>query len=339
MRITYHIKNALQTIRLLYTVSKTNRVQKRFIKDNIEAELNFSIEKNDNPHEENTINKLTGGKDQAITAVLGEALCALLGEKMTAKERLLLTAQGNMMTLFTDFFDKKGISDEEVKECIEWPERIQGNTPGERSFLHFYKIVLANAPDPQILKTQLYKVYFARILSKKGSGYEEIKDITLRKGAESLLFYRSAFSTPLKRGEEKMLYSLGALIQLSHDIFDVYADQQNGMHTLLTTTKKIKEIRVLFLSLLNISYESAYHTKYNPDNIKDFLDLISIGIFSPGLVCLDKMQKIEKRSKNIFSPSQYRRKDLVFDMDAAVNKWRVVKYHLGMGTRTKTQNR
>ena len=83
-----------------------------------------------------------------------------------------------------------------------------------------------------------------------GLSYEVMKDITIRKGAESLLYYRTAFEHPLKNGEEKMLYCLGGLMQLSNDIFDVYKDQKAGVGTLVTTATKIEDLRFYYSALL-----------------------------------------------------------------------------------------
>ena len=81
------------------------------------------------------------------------------------------------------------------------------------------------------MQQQIYKVFQAQLLSKQqdvpGLSTEMIKDITIRKGAESLLYYRTAFNHPPRNGEEKMLYCLGGLMQLSNDIFDVYKDYKS----------------------------------------------------------------------------------------------------------------
>lgn len=330
------ITNTIQTPQLLYTVVKNVNRQKRFIQKNIEPGLIAAKKINDGSLEESDIKKITGYYGLAVPAILGEAICALRGKKMTDTERLTSTCQGGMTGLGDDFFDKQRLSDEAVKEFIEKPDQIRGDSASEKLFLHFYKTALANAPNAALMKAHLYKVYFAQLLSKKqgkkGLGYEEIKDITLRKGAESLIFYRTAFTHAFDDKEEKMLYSLGALMQLGNDIFDIYQDLQNGISTLLTTTKSIKDIRLLFLSLLQIGYEAAYKTKYKRKNIKRFLDILSIGIFSRCLVCLDQLEKNEKRSNKVFEPLLYKRKDLVCDMDTAINKWRSVKYHIGMET-------
>ena len=256
---------------------------------------------------------------------------------MTAKERLASTSQGAMTGLGDDFFDKQRLSEAALKDFIETPEIFTGTTASEKLFLQFYKNALANTPQPTQMQKQIARVFQAQLLSKQqdkpGLSYEVIKDITIRKGAESLLYYRTAFDHPLKTGEEKMLYCLGGLMQLSNDIFDVYKDQQNGVSTLITTATKIKELRFLYSALLQIGTDAAYRSGYPKKNISRFLGIITIGIFSRCYVCLDQLEKNEKRSGNVFSIKLYKRKDLICDMDTAVNKWRSLRYHMKLSRR------
>ena len=117
-------------------------------------------------------------------------------------------------------------------------------------------------------------------------------------------------------------------MQLSNDIFDVYEDHQHGIATLVTTANNIRNLRIFFLALMQTGYAAAYETSYPKQNIKKFINIISVAVFSRCLVCLDQLEKNEKRSNNVFNPAKYKRKDLVCDMDTAGNKWKSVRYHI-----------
>ncbi|MEP7255656.1 MAG: hypothetical protein ABI666_07750 [Ferruginibacter sp.] len=337
MPIIQSITRFFQGSLLPFTVIAGIKRQKEFIQKNIAPQLEEARKTGDGSFDENDLKKITGYYGLAVPAILGEAFCALRGEGMTDKERMASTCQGGMTGLGDDFFDKQRLSEAELKDFIERPELFNGNTASERLFLNFYKAALANAPQPTQMQQQIYRVFHAQLLSKQqanpGLSYEVIKDITLRKGAESLLYYRTVFENPFKNGEEKMVYCLGGLMQLSNDIFDVYKDHKNGISTLVTTATKIKELRFLYSALLKIGTEAAYKSGYPKKNVRKFMGIISIGIFSRCYVCLDQLEKNEKKSGNVFDPKQYQRKDLICDMDTAANKWRSLKYHLRIETR------
>lgn len=328
MPIIQSISRFLQNLQTPFTTIYNINRQKNFIKKNISpllADNDGSLDKND-------LDKISKYYGLAVPAVLGESFCALRGEPMTAKERLASTCQGAMTGLGDDFFDKQRLSEQGVKDFIERPEMFTGNTASEKLFLHFYKTALANAPQPAQMQQQIFKVFHAQLLSKQqdvpGLSYEVMKDITIRKGAESLLYYRTAFDNPLKNGEEKMLYCLGGLMQLSNDIFDVYKDREAGVNTLVTTATNTRSLRNYYGAVLKMGTQAALRSGYPKANVEKFIRLLSIGIFSRCYVCLDQLEKNEKKTNGVFNVNAYSRKELICDMDTAANKLSSLRYHL-----------
>ena len=326
------IINFLQVPRLLSNLLRNIRIQQKFIKENIDPLINNARKLNDGSLDEAACKKLTSYYGLAVPAVLGEAFCALRGRKMSATERLASTCQGATTGLFDDFFDRQHFTGEGLKQFIEDPTQARASNASQQLFLRLYTTGLQNMPNPKYTLSYVYRVYQAQVESKKqaapGLSFEEIKAITLLKGGVSLLLYRTAFANPMDKAEEEMLYQLGGLMQLCNDIFDVYEDCQDGIFTLITTAKKISDIRVLFLQLRKEGTDSAYRSNYPAANVKKFLDIISIGIFSRCMVCLDQLEAKEKLSDGFFTPRSYQRKDLVCDMDTAGNKWRSVMYYV-----------
>lgn len=314
-------------------LSYLNR-QKKFIQKNIDPLLAEAKNAKDGSLDEDDCKKITGYYGLAVPAVSGEAFCALRGKAITEKERLASTCQGAMTGLGDDFFDKQRLSAQGVKDFIENPGAFTGNSASEKLFLHFYKTALNNAPHAEQMQQQLYKVFQAQLLSKQqdvpGLSYEMLKDITIRKGAESLLYYRTAFEHPLKPGEEKMLYCLGGLMQLSNDIFDVYKDYCNGVTTMVTSAKKISELRFYYSAVLKIGFREAFRVGYRKKNVRKFLGILSMGIFSRCYVCMQHLEKLEKNTDAVFDIKAYKRNDLICDMDTAYNKWKSLRVHTGL---------
>jgi hypothetical protein len=332
MPIIQSISRFLNNLQTPFTIMNAVNRQRAFIKKNIEPLIAEAQRSADGSLDENDIKKITGYYGLAVPAVLGEAFCALRGDPMTPKERAASTGQGAMTGLGDDFFDKQRLSEQGVKDLIERPGDFQGTTASEKLFLHFYKTALSNAPKPAEMQQQIFRVFHAQLLSKQqdqpGLAADIMKDITIRKGAESLLYYRTAFDHPLKNGEEKMLFVLGGLMQLSNDIFDVYKDREAGVNTLVTTAASIKELRTYYGAVLRLGKQAAFRSGYPKENVRKFIALLSIGIFSRCFVCLDQLQKNEKRTAGRFDVRSYSRKELICDMDTAGNKLRSLRYHL-----------
>ena len=328
----WFLENILQTPGILSALISQVKKQQQFINKNLDAALTQARNEQDGSLDEKDFKKITHYYGLAVPAILGEQICALRGTKMTLQERKALTFQGAMTGLGDDFFDKQGTAAETVKAFIEHPEKFSGQTSSERLFLSFYKKSLDYAHDPELVKTYLRKVFAAQVESKKqakpGLSQEEILNITLNKGGVSVLFYRAAMSHPFRNGEEEALYKIGGLMQFGNDVFDMYNDRNENIHTLLTTTKQIDETRNMFLSVMHKAFDSAYLADFPRKNVKKFLRLISMSLCSRCFVCFDQLEKKEAATDNIFFPALYSRNDLVCDLDKTSNKWKSVKYFI-----------
>lgn len=332
MNNIWSLHNLIHTPGTLFTLIQTVKKQRAFLQKNILPQLDAAKKTNDGSLDTNDFKKITDYYGLSVPAILGEAICVLRGSKMTSKERLALTYQGAMTGLFDDFFDKHDMTDEKLKMFMEKPESLTGESSAERLFLEFYKKALGYAESQELMINYLRKVYEAQIDSKKqaspGLTSKEILDITLNKGGVSVLFYRSVMSYPFHEGEEEALYKMGGLMQLGNDIFDVYKDRNNNICTPMTTAKKVNDVRTVFQSVMNSSFNSFYQTGYSTKNIKKFLRLVSMSLCSRCFVCLDQLEKKEALTEGIFAPHLYTRKDLVCDMDTASNKWKSIVYFI-----------
>lgn len=337
MPIIQSISRFVQTLQIPITTASCINRQKKFFRKNVDPQLADAKKNHDGSPDENDLKKISDHYGLIVPAILGEAICALRGEPMTKKERLVLSNLAAMSALADDFFDEQILSEQGLKDFIEKPQEFTGKTSSQKLFLHFYNTALANAPQPTQIKEQFYKLFFALQLSKQQDGpglsYEVIKDITMRKGGELMMFYRTAFKHPFKHGEEKMLYSFGGLIQISNDILDVYEDHKNGVSTVVTTAIKTQELRFHYAALLQIAKEAAFRSGYPKKNARKFLGIIFFGIFSRSHVCLDRLKKIEKRTYGNFDLKSYSRKDLTCDMSTVGNKLKALRYYFKLSRR------
>lgn len=308
---------------VVYRVLNQITVQKKFMRANTDMILQDALLSNDGSLDQQDIKKINQYYGLAVPAILGEAFCVLRGEKMTLTERLASTSQGAMTGLFDDFFDKDYLTDDAVKKMIHTENTTLNKRSNQQLFDLFYKNALNLSPDKLLVQETLLNVYKAQVESKKQTGhiitYEDLLDITFQKGGSSVIFYRSVFSPAASAEELKILYNLGGLMQLANDIFDVYKDREAGIKTLITETSSINEIQIFFKKHLDQYYQNAFETRFFKKNVRVFLDIISIGIFSRCFVCLDQLLKNETDTGNEFDVHKYSRKQLICDMDKKRN--------------------
>lgn len=324
-----------QAIRLPGVVNRILKqlaMQREFLHRQIRPILKEAYHSNDGSLDEKDRDKINNYYGLAVPAILGEACCALRGTAMTHEERWASTAQGAMTGLFDDFFDKNYLDENAIEKMIHGNDNSIIKKSNQRLFDLFYQKALVHCPDKKRLQQALSEVHKAQVESRKqennSTSNAEIKDITLHKGGTSLIFYRSAFSPAATAKEEKLLYDLGGLMQLSNDIFDVYKDREGGIHTLVTDATHISDLREQYIAVLNECYANAFETGFGFKNSRTFLDIISIGIFSRCLVCLDQLQSNEQFTGGTFRVQQYTRKQLICDMDKKLNLARAAWKHI-----------
>ena len=289
------------------------------------------MQQNDGSLDETDIRKITHYYGLAVPAVLGEAFCILRGNPMTTTERWAATSQGAMTGLFDDFFDKQFLSDEAVEKMMQDEATSKPGQSNESLFNIFYRKALDTVPDKKAMQSALGKVYEAQVNSKKQQesdcSLSFIHDTTFFKGGTSLLFYRTAFQPLPSENETDLLYKLGGIMQLANDIFDVYKDRENGTRTLVTEAVHIDVITNLLTSQLAGCFKQSVETGFPQKNTKQFLSILSLGVFSRALVCLEQLKGLEANTGNCFQVHQYARKQLICDMDTLLNILRSAAYH------------
>jgi len=248
---------------------------------------------------------------------------------MSDKERLALTYLGGLTGLFDDFFDRKDMPESYIKTLLQFPQHITGADSSEKLILNLYLKALDQSADSERLKRYSFEVYEAQVLSKLQSGSKvsnkEILDITIQKGGNSVLFYRSSFKEELSCPERNLFYKLGGIWQIENDLLDVYKDLQHGVQTLVTTENKINNIRGLYIRMFNELVVLLQQVSYPTANKKRFLDSVTLFI-SIGHVALDVLEKNEKKTNGLFQPEKYERKDLICDIEKPVNILKIVHY-------------
>lgn len=320
--------NILSFPRIFFHAVRALRTQRKFIRKSIDPIIK------DNQREGLTdvdIKKIRKYYGFAVPAILGEGFCILRGKPMQEAERSTLTYLGASTGLYDDFIDKLNTPESHILALTNHPdEKIAGNIH-ELLSVKFYKSALDHSPDPELIKQRALEVYKAQLLSKKQKDdsltEEEISSITQLKGGVSLLFYRSALIGQPDKQEEELLYSLGGLMQLENDIFDIYKDHQDNIATLATTTNKIDDLRNTYQQLYNNTIHLLSKTRFSNSNKLNFLRYINL-IIHRGSVCLDCLESNEKLTEGVFTIQAYERKQLICDMEKIGNIFSTFKYYV-----------
>ena len=305
------------------------RTQKKAILSSLNLDIIESKRTKDSSLDDLDFKKMKDYYGLAVPVMVGESYCLLRGKKMTLKERLALTYLGGLTGLFDDFFDKKNMPVSNIKNLLEFPHKMTGDNSGEKLILKLYLKALGNSSNPERLKEYSLAIYNAQVLSKKQMcsdlNSNEIKEITFQKGGNSVLFYRCSFIENISNPEKELLYKLGGIWQIENDLLDVYKDHKAGIKTMVTTEKKIDNIRIFYKQQIVQLVDLLIQTGYSNTQKRRFLDSILLFI-SIGFVAMDVLEKNEKKSKTVFQLELYERKDLICDLEKPVNILKIIHY-------------
>jgi hypothetical protein len=136
------------------------------------------------------------------------------------------------------------------------------------------------------------------------------------------------FTNPLSPEEENALYHLGGLMQLGNDIFDVYDDSREGIMTLPIVNGRISHVRECFMEKMDLAMSMVKEIPANKSHIRNFSRKFVLGI-TRCFVCMDQLEKLQKRTAGEFRPMDYAREELICDMEKPSNILSSLRYFTG----------
>ncbi|MCF8239337.1 MAG: class 1 isoprenoid biosynthesis enzyme [Saprospiraceae bacterium] len=254
-----------------------------------------------------------------LSAITSSWFTTLRGYPPAVKERRNALLLGVMTPLYDDLMDEQGMSHVQILSS-------QANSnPSLRT--------VRNILD-ELNETVTDKNIFARVLAQSGAAQdhslrqmeliplsvEELVEITTEKGAAFTLIYRVILDHTITSDEEEAIHTLGLLLQLTNDLFDVHKDLENGQQTLLTREDDLDNIRNLweqYLLRFRMQWQSL---PYSTKAIRQSLFQIAI-LLGRGQVALDRLIQLTATTDGHFHPATYTRQQLICDMEKPSNLW------------------
>ncbi len=254
-----------------------------------------------------------------LSAITTSWFTTLRGKPPTEIERRNALLLGAMTPLYDDLMDEEGWTHEQILT-----DRNQTN-PALQTVQSILDEITKNVSD---------KALFERVLRQSGTAQdhsllqmqsaplsiEKLVEITSEKGAAFTLIYRVILDHPLSPKEEEAITTLGFLLQLTNDLFDVHKDLFNDQQTLLTNAKHLDPIRQLWTHQLILFRRQWQALPYTERARKKSIYQISI-LLGRGQVAFDRLLRLAAATGDQFRPRDYTRSQLICDMEKPSNLW------------------
>lgn len=298
--------------RLAWVILKINRqnTTKLF------AELNHELAKNGFALSETHRKRIAFYTAQS--AITNHWFCLLRDAKPNATEVQNALYLGAFTPIADDLMDAQNLTFESLLAQ-------KSATPDGVLFAFLYQKL-----QPQLLQNQLFKTYFEKAhaaqnqslkqLQKEPLTIEELKKISFDKGGFYTTLYRMVLQNKPVAGEEAAIYTLGAIMQLLNDLFDIHKDYHNGVQTLATNTRNIHFMQAE-LAALESKFLAQYLALDYPQNAKKKSLAAIFAIVTRGHVALQFYQNLQGKNAQLEIANRPR-KSLIVDMEKPVNVWK-----------------
>jgi hypothetical protein len=155
---------------------------------------------------------------------------------------------------------------------------------------------------------------------------EELERISYEKGAYTMLLFRMVLRNPPVDGEEAAIYTLGAMLQLMDDLFDVWNDLQDGSQTLFTNTGDVRAMEARYVQCENRFREQLLGLDL-PMAQKRRAYVSIMGVVNRTHVAIHQFNSLKGDSERL-NFTGLSRKDLIVDMHRFSNLWMHINWEI-----------
>lgn len=231
-------------------------------------------------------------------------------------------------SLFDDFFDEQLLTNDQIA-AISFSDDYTPQTYREKLFLQLKKNLDGFASGKAGYVESKQAVFQSQLASSQqlaaNTSTTELLNISLAKGGYSVQLCSYYMADAITTTEQQCWYQLGAIIQLSNDIFDIYKDVQQGIYTYPNRCSNMAELHQTFtqeVQVLHQSLQQLPHSKL----AKMQLTIAMSGIVALGFTAIQQLQALQGKKSTINNWQHFQRSQLICDMEKIPNMLRWFGY-------------
>jgi hypothetical protein len=251
----------------------------------------------------------------------------LRNQPLKPKDQRLALLLFTLIPIFDDLMDDYQYTESEILKLVQ--KELPRQHLLEKVCIHLFDEI-EKRTGQSVWSETWQKVLDAQLESQKQMNRNQadvdsawLKQVSFDKGGFTLtLFLETVLPNRHSEAEKQAFYQLGAMIQLTNDIFDLYKDMQMKITTLVSHTQDMNAFRSFFETHLRLNLQMFNELPFPKAN-RDRFNMHYLFVIGLGLVALDPLQALQKTSQGKFQLPTYTRKQLICDMELRHNiiKW------------------
>ncbi len=258
-----------------------------------------------------------------MAAQLVHAFVARLhGESLSYADRKKAAFLGAVTPLVDDLTDHQRMT---TAQILNYLTRPGPHEEEQRTLQHFYKQLFPGTAAFRgafLSALQAQEDSLKQLEPNRLTG-EELKVLSKNKGARAFVWFRHSFQSPLVEGEAEVCSTLGFVLQLLNDLFDVYKDTHAWQQTLLTPITDLRTFQHLFQNQVE-QLKTQCQKLPLPTSAKARGWALLTPILGVSVVCLHQLLRLQGTSAS-FDARNFTRAQLVCDMAKWANRKAAVR--------------
>ncbi|MFZ5970148.1 MAG: hypothetical protein ACOYXA_01030 [Bacteroidota bacterium] len=263
-----------------------------------------------------------------MVAQLVQVFVALLhGQPLSSSDRKKSAFLGAVTPLVDDLTDHRQLSTAQILDYLTVPGATDR---AQRALQYLYRQLF---PGSAVFRAAFLSALQAQeaSLSQLGASrlaHEALQAITREKGARAFVWLRHGLRTPLVAGEAEACETLGFVLQLVNDLFDLYKDREAGQQTLLTNATDLRPFEALFRQEV-ARLAMQYRQLPLPAVAKARSWAFIVPILGVSEVCLQQLLRLQGEATS-FDAQRHSRQQLVCDLAKWPNRVAAMRHSVAL---------
>lgn len=258
-----------------------------------------------------------------------DAFCALHNRRSTVTEQENLVHYFACSSLLDNFFDRNELSPEAIEAICFHPETYKPSGFDEAVFQHCHIHLLKCVQE----SNAYWQVFTAEVKAQQDSlkqfdhniDDETIEAIMKAKGGNAVLMCRYYLNNDVSIAEENCWYSIGTIIQLTNDLFDIYKDINDGIATLATRCTNAYAMDAYVQQNIT-AIKKQIQLLPCSDLVKKRFSISMAGIYAFSLISINQLKQLQGNKPQLPEFKSLPRKSLIIDMEKPANIIRWFRY-------------
>lgn len=258
--------------------------------------------------------------------MFADAFTQIESRNTSEQEKIRMIYYFICSSLFDDFCDRMDFDLERLKEISFNQDHFLPQNFEESLFLYAHRYLLDQVRYKKRyveISHQLYQAQIDSFAQAESTPIldEDLKKITENKGGFSVLISAYYLDIEINSSLENVYFSIGSIIQMVNDLFDIYKDLQEKSQTIPNKMQDVNDFEKYYNTLVNQLIKNIFALHLSEQK-RQKLHFAMMNICAFGFVAIEQLKNIQMDNAILPNLATLPRKSLIVDMEL----WKNIRF-------------